>query len=152
MTTEVLIRAATADDVEWLASRLRLYFSDCYGTKRPLFQNDEFTQGFMLTLMKEHLVLIAEKGKERVGFVAGVLSPALYEPSLRVLSETFWWVEKAYRRSKAATLLLDAFTAWGRRHADWIFFGLPTDADVTDRTMARKGYRMQERFYLLEVT
>lgn len=148
---KITIRAGTPEDLEWLASRLRIYFSQSYGTKRPFFQDEEYAKSFMLTLIKEHIVLVAEKGRELVGFICGALQPSMYDPAMCVLQECVWWVEEPHRAGRAAILLMNAFTAWGREHADWIFFGLPQSANVSDRTMKRRGYRLQERYYLLEV-
>lgn len=146
------IRAARESDSLWLCERLRTQFSKAYGTRRELFQDEEFTQNFMATLMKEHVVLVAEKGAELVGFIAGLLHPGLYEPSLVMLTSCFFWVEHRFRRSAAASKLFKAFNLIGDEQADTVSMGMPMHADVSTRSMKRHGFELKERFFLREVT
>ena len=45
----------------------------------------------------KHVVLIAHRGVERQGFIAGFFAPHPFNPLIKVLSETFWWVGEAFR-------------------------------------------------------
>lgn len=74
-----------------------------------------------------------------------------YNPAIRVLTETFWWVTPNARGSRAGLMLLDAFTAYGERNADWIVFTLEHHSPVNERTLTKRGFHLHERSYLREV-
>jgi hypothetical protein len=144
------VRRASESDLPWLVSRLKTHFSDAYGTKRPFFQDEEFTTNFLRELIQEHVVLVATRAKELVGGVAGIFYAHPYDPSLRVLQESLLWVEPSSRNSRAGKLLLDAFTRIGKERAGWICFGMPPKTNIKDEAMTRRGYRLAERNFVME--
>lgn len=146
---EIDVRCARPDDVDWLVTEVEK-LAATYGTKRSLFKDEEFSRDFMLNMIKEHVVLIAHRSKDRLGFIAGMISRHPYNPTIKVLWETFWWVEQKHRSSRAKSVLLDEFTRWGRRLCDQIIFNLPDHARVHN-SLLRRGYHLKERSYLLEV-
>lgn len=153
MTTPTLsIRPAnTGDDLPWLLAQLRA-FADFYGTHRSLFPADETHATHVLELLiTEHVFLIADKGGWRVGFIAGTLMPHFFNPALRELREVFWWVDPAHRGSRAGLVLLDAFTAHGRAHADVVWMSLEHHSPVNDGSLTKRGFVPRESSYLLEV-
>lgn len=148
---KISIRPAKSDDIVWLLEELEK-FSNFYGTKLSLFGEISHAHGAMLNLIENHLVLIADKQSVGpVGFIAGVVSSHPFNPNIRVLAEYFWWVEEAYRGSRAGPMLLNEFTAWGEQHADWITFSLEHHSPVNDRSLSKRGYRLQEKSFLKEV-
>jgi len=149
----MLVRGAEQQDLDWLIGQLK-EFSRFFGSHHVLFPHDDeaYARNGLSGMMEKHLVLVAEReDKTPIGFVAGIVTPHLFNPKLRVLCETFWWVIPEARMSLAASKLLDAFTKWGQEHADWIIFSLEERTPVRDRGLLRRGFRLQERSYLMEV-
>jgi len=48
-------------------------------------------------------------------------------------------------------MLLEEFTDWGKRNADWISFSLEDKSPVKDTTLTKRGFRLKERSFILEV-
>lgn len=148
----ITVRRAEPFDVPWLVDELRA-FADRYGTRKSLCPDDPIeAQRIVLQMVDNHVFFIAEHDSERVGCVAGYLVGHPFNPSIRLLAETFWLVPAAPLSGFAAVSLLDAFVAFGKEHADWITFG--TVEGVTHaaaRHFLRRGFRLHERSYLLEV-
>ncbi len=107
----------------------------------------------MIKMITEHVVFVAEKASELIGFIAGTVAPYAYNPLLKALYSNFFWVDVIHRRSSpAGAHLLNVFTAWGYTNCDFVFVGLPPHTDVSDRSMIKRGYRMGERVFVLEKT
>lgn len=152
----IRIRPAQAEDIPWLVGQLKV-FSAFFGTKRPLFPDDEFAAKGLAMMMTNHLVLVAEMFHDElsagpVGFIAGYVTPHPFNPTIRTLTETFWWVAEEYRWSRAGLKLLNAFVDWGRDNADWIMFALEEKSPVKEEVLLKRGFRLQERNYLCEVS
>lgn len=148
---KVKVRHATPADLSWILGEFEA-FSNSYGTKKPLFGDKEYAKATMLNCMEKHLVFVAESEKGLMGLISGYVVPHPYNPQIKLLAEMFWWVPEIYRRTRAGLMLLDAFTAWGREHCDWITFATMDSTDVNSKTLARRGYVPMERAFLLEVT
>lgn len=146
----IQVRRATADDVPWLVSQLR-DFSEFFGTKRPLFDDPAFATRGITAMVMDHLVFVAFQDDIPVGFIAGYVTPHPFNPSIRSLIETFWWVDEAHRGSRAGLSLLNTFVAWGRANADWVMCSLEARSPVKDDVLLKRGFRLQERNFLLEV-
>lgn len=145
------VRPASTDDIDWLLVQLQA-FAAFYGTKRDLFPTEAFAREACVRMVTMHLVLVADHpAVGPVGFISGYVVPHPYNPAIRMLSESFWWVEEEHRGSRAGMLLLNAFLDWGREHADWITFGLEANSPVGDEVLLKRGFRLQERNFLLEV-
>ena len=147
----VLIRTARLTDIDWLLGQLE-NFSKFYGTKRSLFGDLEYSRKFLEVMITEHVFLIADSDEfGPVGLIAGTLEPHTYNPEILTLIESFWWVDEKHRGGKAGLMLLNAFTEWGKKNVDWIWMTLETDSPVKDATLTRRGFKEQERSFLLEV-
>lgn len=147
----ISVSRADESHLDWIVGQLK-QFSQFYGTKRSLYENEDFARGGMLAMMGQHLVLVAvDEGVGPVGFIAGVFTPHMMNPSIRVLAETFWWVAEEHRGSRAGLLLLNEFIAFGKENADWILFALETHSPVREDVLVRRGFHLQERNYLYEV-
>jgi len=155
----VNVRAAIPDDLDWLVGQLRS-FSKFFGTRQQLFGDESFVRSGMLTLIEKHLVLISEKSgrddtlhmptNEPVGFIAGIVTPHVFNPNVRVLCEYFWWVDEAHRGGRAGYLLLESFLDWGHKNADWITFAVETNSPLSEDVLVKRGFHLQEKSYLLE--
>lgn len=146
----VNVRTAEASDVDWLAVEANK-FSKFYATKRELFPSVEKAKELLKAMMDAHLFLISEIKGERTGFVAGYYLNHPFNPSIRLLAETFWWVKEEFRAGRSGLTLLNAFVGFGKRHADWITFSLEHKSPVNERTLLKRGFTLNEKSYLLEV-
>lgn len=145
------VRRAQASDTDWLTQELR-HFAAFMDTKLPLFGDEAYVKKALSIMLESHLVLIAESetGKP-MGFIGGMIIPHVFNPEIRLLSETFWWVAAEYRGSRAGLLLLNEFVAYGKEIADWVTVALEEKSPVDDRCLTRRGFRILEKNYLLEV-
>ncbi len=141
------VRTANITDIDWLLSELK-EFSKFYDSRIELFGDPEHARRGLIDLMANHLLLIADKAHTRMGFIAGLIVPHLFNPKIKVLAETFWWVPEAHRGSRAGLMLLDSFVAYGNKHANWITFSLESKSPVD---LTKRGFKFQEKSYLMEV-
>lgn len=147
----IAVRKANESDAEWLLSQLQ-DFSRFYGTNKQLFpENTDHARGFLSEMIANHLCLVAGSNGECVGFIAGFYTCHPFNPEIRMLTEAFWWVPEAHRKSKAALMLLNAFVSHGEANADWVVFTLEHHSPVSDRCLTKRGFKLQERQYLKEV-
>lgn len=145
------LRKADLGDLGWLLKQLRA-FDEFQGTKRSLFpENAEEAVTLLETLIQTQPFIIAEDFAGPVGFIAGVLQPHPYNKAVRMLSELFWWVDPRYRGSTAGARLLEAFVAYGKTNADMIVMTLEAKSPVDPRSLERKGFRLYEQNFMLEV-
>ena len=146
------VRRANQSDIPWLLKQLK-EFSVFYGTKRMLFSaSEDQNRRVVSAMIQTDVFLVCVDVYERVGFVSGFLVPHAFNPELRLLSETFWWVSEGSRGSRAARLLLDEFIREGRKKADFIDFSIVVGkTKVNDRTFFKRGFRLNEKHFLLEV-
>jgi hypothetical protein len=145
------VRRAKPDDIDWLLGQLKR-FAQFYGTKKSLFGDEVYAREFLSQKIESHPFFIAENDSGPIGFISGYLHLHPYNPDIHVLNETFWWVDEAHRGSRAGILLLNAFLEFGYEYsADWIVFTLESHSPVRDETLTRRGFRVHERSFLLEV-
>jgi hypothetical protein len=148
----ITTRRAVVGDLDWLLSELEA-FSRFFGSKHDLFEDSDYTRQAMIGMIENHLVVIAETEEAvPVGFIAGVIIQHFFNPRLKVLSETFWWVTESHRHSRAGLLLLREFVAWGESNCDWITFALETQSPVRDEALLKRGFKQIERNFLKEVS
>jgi hypothetical protein len=147
----IFTRKATLEDIPWLMVELEK-FAKFFGTHLSLF-NPETAPGVLTNIIKEHVFLIAYRKTdgERLGFVAGLLSPHLFNKEIIQLTELFWWVPEEYRRTGAGHILFEEFLKVGVVEADWVNFTLETNSPVKDEFLLRRGFKPQERSFILEV-
>jgi RimJ/RimL family protein N-acetyltransferase len=147
----IVVRKAETTDVDWLLPQL-LRFSDFYGTKHSLFGDVDYARAALARMIENHLFIIAEsKDVGPIGFIAGSLVLHPYNPKIKVLAENFWWVDEAHRGTRAGAILLKVFMEYGKENADWINFTLEQHSPVNEKTLLKRGFRLQERTYLMEV-
>ncbi len=148
----VTVRAACLDDIPWMTAELR-EFSKFYGTKSPLMGADEeYVRAGLYTMVTHHVVQVAHhESGELMGFIAGTLTPHVFNPDLSILCENFWWVATKYRKSRAGLLLLEAFIAAGKNYADMTTFSLVEGrSPVNEKSLMKRGFHLHERNYLME--
>lgn len=148
-TGEIIIRAATLADIDWVATELK-EFDRHFGAKLPLF--GEHSKKLLEAFIQGHVMLLADvDGIGPIGLIGGwgYLHP--FNNAIRMLTLGFWWVSEKYRGGRAASLLLDSFTEIGKMSYDWVSFAVSVDLGLSDAAMARRGYTLKEKSYLLEV-
>ena len=144
------VRRALLTDLDWLLAELRK-FADFAATRFDLMGDAEHARKQMTHIIENHLVFVTEdKDHGLTGFIAGLVTDHFFNPAIRTLTEVFWWVKEEFRATRAALLLLNAFTDWGREHANWIVMALEAKSPVNERTLEKRGYHLHERSFLLE--
>lgn len=126
-------------------------FSPFYGTRRQLFGDEAIIAARLTAAIEDHLVLVAHRGDERMGFIVGVVAPHMYNPDITVLCAFLWWVSPQYRCTGAGSALLDTFTAWGKVNADWVILPIGKNCPIKEQSLERRGFALQDKSYLLEV-
>jgi hypothetical protein len=146
----ITVRQATQADVPWIVGQLR-EFDKFFGSMRPLFSTEEIVTARFAEFLERHVVFVCERAGELLGFIAGFLTPHFMNPSIKSLTQVFWWVPEIHRRTRAGLMLLKAFVTYGRTHADWITMNIQLHTLIKPRTLERYGFRAQELTYLMEV-
>lgn len=147
----ITIRRAHHNDLDFLLAQLR-EFSQFFGTEKALFGDESYARQTLLGMIADHPFFVAEgEGAGPVGFVAGLITPHLFNPNIRVLAETFWWVSEEHRGSRAGLMLLEEFVKFGKENVDWITFALEEKSPVNEKALTKRGFKLQERSYLKEI-
>lgn len=150
MRSQIIIRKATVNDLDWIVTEV-VAFSEFYGSKKRLAVDGEYVRNGLINLVNNHLVLVAQSREVLAGFIVGMVTPHIFNPTIRTLCEMFWWVTIPFRNSRAGYLLLKEFINYGKTVADWITMCSVSNSPIKDGTLERYGFRMIERSYLLEV-
>lgn len=145
----IAVRQALHSDTDWLVTQLKA-FSRFADTKLQLFGDESHARLTIGGLIESQIVFVAEKGSTLLGFIAGYVVDHPFNPKIKTLSETFWWVAEEHRGSRAALLLFKAFTDWGKKNVDWICMALEAKSPVNDSALIKRGFRLQERSFLME--
>lgn len=144
------VRRATQDDLDFIIGELK-QFSKFFGTKRQLFGSEEYARNTFAQFINHHLVFVAENETGLLGFISGLISPHMFNPEIKTLVETFWWVKESARGSRAGLILLNEFCKWGEANVDWVMFALEHHSPVDESCLSRRGFKLQERNFLKEV-
>lgn len=148
----IVTRKATHEDIPWLKVELEK-FAVFFGTQKSLF-NPETADGVLSSIIDQHLFLIAHRvdsPSDSLGFIAGLLSPHFLNTDIIQLTELFWWVKEEHRGTKAGLTLFEDFIRIGSVEADWISVSLETASPVKDEFLLKRGFKSQERSFLMEV-
>lgn len=147
------IRVATPDDLPEILKHLK-DFSDFYGSKHELYgKNEEYNKKLILGFIVDHVFFVASSTdtKHVIGFICGFLNNHIYNPSIKVLTESFWWVSPKHRSSRAGLLLLNKFIEKGKGVADWVVMTVEHNSPVNEKSLSKRGFNLVEKSYLLEV-
>lgn len=149
--SHVVVRRATFDDVNWIIPELKK-FSNFFESKHQLFSDDEFVGDYIEDKIENHVVLVAEINNEPAGFMSAFKMPHPYNPSIRLLSESAWWVIEEYRGTRAGHMLFKEMVDIGKRECDWILMTIEDKSPVSDGYFLKQGFRFKEKSFLMEVT
>lgn len=146
--------------MDWLMGQLR-EFDAFAGHKRSLIEDEDYARRALKVLVDDHFCAIAEDAqlaenelyadRARMGFIAGYRTPHPFNPRIRVLTESFWWVTAEHRGSGAGRVLLNEFDEYARRYCDWAIMTLEHHSPVNPRHLTKRGYLPREQSFLLEV-
>jgi hypothetical protein len=150
MGSDILIRNGIDSDIEWIVEQLEK-FAEFFQSKFNLFPGKEYTREFIKLMFDHHLFLVAQRGQDLLGFVAGYKTLHPFNPKIRCLTEIFWWLDPKHRGSRASLMLLDAFTDYGKEHCDWIVFTREKHSPFAAKHLEKRGYGSQEVNYYMEV-
>lgn len=147
------IRRACLEDLDWLVDQAE-EFSKFFGSKKSLFPDRDFARNGLKSLIdNNHILLVALKDDLPVGFIGGYFTPHPFNPSIRTLVETFWWVIPEARGGSAGFRLLQNFVELGKEEkADWIVVSLEAHSPVNPDVLESRGFKLQERSFLMEVS
>lgn len=147
----ISVRHAVTDDIDFLVSELQL-FSQFFGTHKSLFPSITYAREALKSFIKTNILLIADKaGVGPVGFIGGAYHKHFMNPDITVLTELFWWVQKSYRHTRAGLLLLNKYIDEGKKIADWLTVSLEHKSTVNARSLTRRGFKLHEHSYIMEV-
>lgn len=147
----ILIRKATVQDIDWLTFQLGK-FSEFFESKYKLFGDIDYIKAALVPLINNHPFFIAENEIElRVGFISGNVFDHPFNPNIKTLLETFWWVDEAHRNSRAGAMLLNEFINYGKQNCNWIVMTLEHNSPIKEESLLKRGFRNQEHTYLMEI-
>lgn len=147
----IFIRRAVESDIESILVELKK-FSDFFDSKYQLFGDDqEYNRSLILNLLTNHLFLVAELDGDMAGFIAGLIAPHILNPSIKVLSELFWWVKPEHRETKVGGSLFKEFEKYGEDNCQWIVMIIESISPVKPESFLSRGYKLKEQAFLREV-
>ena len=147
----ISIRRALPQDIPDLIVELK-EFSDFFQSKYPLFGSDEaYNYNILTSLINNHLFFVAVKGDELIGFIAGLVMPHLFNPTIKTLQELFWWVKTAHRNSSAGSRLLKAYLDYGKEHCQWVIMTLEENSPVKKESILSRGFKLKETAFIMEM-
>ena len=148
----IVIRRANENDLDWLLSELKA-FADFFGTGKILFPSKlTDAEALLKTWIAGQLMFMAERDGERLGFIAGMIHQHVFNPEIRCLTEMFWWVPEKHRGTRAGLMLINEFAKWGKDNVDWVLFTLEDNSPVNEKSLTKRGFKLKEKQYLLEVS
>lgn len=104
----MIIRDATIEDIPFIVKEGSKFL-----TLHPANLQKDFDINHLLSLadnfIQNHVILIAEESNERLGMIAGLISPNPFNPNYIGLQEFIWWVREESRHTSAAIKLYKAF-------------------------------------------
>jgi len=150
--SKIIVRRARIDDIEFMTDELEL-FSKEYGTIKSLIGSRENCKARLPWLIENHVVFVAfREDTTKIGFIAGIGHPHIFNQKIKVLGEVFFWVCEEYRGSRAGLLLLRSFIAEGEKNYDWVTMATIGDnSRLKPETLEKQGFVKKETGFLLEV-
>lgn len=146
----VVVREAEYDDIDWIVSELR-YFSDRVSDKHILFSDYFHVKDLVISMINEHIFFVSENDGVKSGFIAGFVIPHLFNPDIKTLVETFWWVSEPYRYSRAGLALFKEYVEWGKVNGiNLITMSLESKTEVNEKTLVRHGFKLKDRNFFME--
>ena len=145
-----VIRRATPEDIEALLPMCSKFIS--YTEYRDVIGTvDEEIGAALRQLLEMGAIFVAEIEGIVKGFIACMICPAWFSPSVRVALEMAWWMEEDARKGTAAIRLVQAYEKWAKESgASFICMSdlVVADGAPLENMLGRMGYRMTERTHM----
>lgn len=146
------VRPAVYDDIPWMLEQVAA-FNEFVGTRHTMFPDAAKAEEKLKRFIDEQPVFIADDNGPLAGMLVALIHHNLWNEDIVVLTEMLWWVPPHYRGSRAAALLLLAFEDCAVSvGADWAVMSLEAKSPMNPDALEKRGYRLQERSYLMERT
>lgn len=135
-----MVRRATAADIPALVDMARAFHVEC--EPRFAFDADHMAQEFERYIAADAATCLTHG----LGFIMGVLAPAMSNPAWVVAYEALWWSEDGN-----GLRLMRAFEEWARdAGADEVKFSHPAGNERAATILTRTGHRPSEIMYSKE--
>ena len=108
-------------------------------------------RSLLVKIMSDHFCMVAERAGKLVGMIGAIVAPHFFNPAIQTLTELFWWVIPEARGGRAGLMLLQSLVDFGKANVDWIVCTLELDSPVNPECLNRRGFKLHERAFLLEV-
>lgn len=146
----ITIRNANDKDTEWIIHELR-DFSKEFGTKLEPMGNDDYIAKLIKEFTDNHIFLVADgESVGLMGFIAGLVTPHIFNPNIMTICPAVWWVSKCYRNSRAGSMLLKKYIEIGKQKADWVILSYSRSCPIKDSTVKKLGFIETEKSFLME--
>ena len=86
---------------------------------------------------------VAKVDGVNAGVIGGVITPNMFNPTIKTLAEVFWYVLPEYRQSRVGAMLLKEFIAQEWK-ADEISMSLLASSKLKQESLIKKGFRLVE--------
>jgi GNAT superfamily N-acetyltransferase len=142
MTYEV--RIAEEQDKEWIeqVAAVRMLTEEL---NRPELVNPSRIKLLVKKGIDERTCFIAFKDGEPAGVLGAFLIENMFEPSIKVLSEVFWYVLPEYRETRIGFLLLNLFDETARQIANESALSILTGStEINIDSFAKRGFMLDE--------
>ncbi len=142
-------RAADISDIDWILGEC-IAFSKTYQSKFSLAGDEDYGRVFLKNIIENHIVILSVKDGVRTGFIAGMVQQHHFNPNILMLSELLWWVPPEFRLGGSGAKLFLEFVKYGKENCDCITMTLEETTPISDASLAKRGFRLTEKAYLLE--
>jgi hypothetical protein len=141
------IRKATEADIPVLLAEAHSFIKEC---ANPFVKADpEHLIKLGRALMKEHVFVVAEADNGEVaGFIGACYNKSIVDMSCMTLQELFWWVLPAYRKTKAAWLLIKFISKVGDKYGIPVVLCTTANSPEMDKSLTRQGFNLLEKHYI----
>lgn len=142
MTYEV--RVAKEQDKDWIeqVAAIRMLAEEL---NRPELINPARIKLLVKKGVDEKTCFIAFKDGKPAGVLGAFLIENMFEPSIKVLSEVFWYVLPEYRDTRIGFLLLNLFDETARQIANESTLSILTGStEINIDSFAKRGFILDE--------
>ena len=147
------IRRATEDDLPAIAQMGTKFIKYTEYRNVVSASVDEITKS-LEKVLEVGAIFVAEIDGAVRGFIAAMVHPAWFAPSVSIALEMAWWMDEDYRKGTAGIRLLQTYERWAKESgASFICMSdLVVDGEAPIAAiLPRMGYRITERTHMKEI-
>ncbi len=146
------LRLATEDDFDNLVEIGRAFHKESgYPQEFDEKVVGQLILNFFKTPKTEAIIIVAVKGDEIIGAIAGGIAPGLFWSEL-TSTELMWWIATEHRKGKIGLELYSAYEYWAINIAKCKYISSAHLGDPRlDKFFERKGYKKQEQAFIRKV-